>query len=84
MTWEFIVDDDAKRRLRRFPRKDQEHIAAALIEMENDPFSGDVVKLKGTGGFRRRVGAYRIFFDVNFPMHRIEVTDIVRRTSATY
>ena len=84
MKWEFIVEADAKRRLRRFPRKDQERIAAALIEMESDPFSGDIVKLKGTAGFRRRVGAFRIFFDINFEAHRVEVTDIVRRTSTTY
>jgi len=84
MKWELVVENDAKRRLRRFPGKDQERIVAALIEMEGDPFSGDLVKLKGSAGFRRRVGSYRILFDINITAHRVEVTDIARRTSTTY
>jgi mRNA-degrading endonuclease RelE of RelBE toxin-antitoxin system len=84
MKWELIVDGDAKKRLRRFPRRDQERIAAALIDMEADPLSGNTVKLKGTVGFRRRVGAYRILFELNFDLHRVSVTDIERRTSSTY
>ena len=84
MKWELVVDNDAKRRLRRFPGKDQERIAAALIEMQSDPFSGDIVKLKGSTSFRRRVGSYRILFDINVAAHRVEVTDIARRTSTTY
>jgi mRNA-degrading endonuclease RelE of RelBE toxin-antitoxin system len=46
MKWELIVDGDAKKRLRRFPRRDQERIAAALIDMEADPLSGNTVKLR--------------------------------------
>jgi mRNA-degrading endonuclease RelE of RelBE toxin-antitoxin system len=84
MKWDVVVESSAARRLQRFPRKDQERIAAALIEMENDPFSGDLVKLKGSAGFRRRVGAYRILFDVYTSTRRVDVTDIARRTSTTY
>jgi mRNA-degrading endonuclease RelE of RelBE toxin-antitoxin system len=84
MRWAVIVDDGAAKRMRRFPRQDQERIAATLVEMEADPFTGDIVRLKGPNGFRRRVGAYRILFDVNVPSRRVEVTDITRRTTTTY
>jgi mRNA interferase RelE/StbE len=84
MKWEVVVEKGAAKRLQRLPRNDQKRVAAALIEMESDPFSGDVFKLKGTAGFRRRVGAYRILFDLNLEARRVEVTDIARRTSTTY
>jgi mRNA interferase RelE/StbE len=84
MTWEVVVESDASRRLRRFPQRDQQRILAALIAMESDPFVGDIVKLKGSEGFRRRVGSYRILFDVNVGARRVAVTEIVRRTSTTY
>lgn len=84
MNWEVVVESGAARRLRRFPKKDQNRIAAALIEMASNPFSGDIVKLKGIVGFRRRVGAYRILFDIDMEARRVEVTHIVRRGSTTY
>ena len=84
MKWEVVVEKGAAKRLQRFPKSDQKRVAAALIEMEGDPFSGDIVKLKGIAGFRRRVGAYRILFDLNLEARRVEVTDIARRSSTTY
>ena len=84
MKWEVVVEKGAAKRLQRFPESDRKRVAAALVEMESDPFFGDIVKLKGIAGFRRRVGAYRILFDLNLDARRIEVTDIARRTSTTY
>jgi mRNA-degrading endonuclease RelE of RelBE toxin-antitoxin system len=53
--------------------------------MEENPFQGDVRKLRGgREGFRRRVGDWRIFFDVYPEEHRVVVTAIERRTSTTY
>ncbi len=34
--------------------------------------------------WRKRVGSYRILFDLNFEERLIEVQDIDRRTSKTY
>ena len=84
MKWEVVVEKGAAKRLQRFPESDRKRISAALIEMESDPFSGDIVKLKGTAGFRRRVEAYRILFDLNLEARRVEVTDIAHRSSTTY
>jgi mRNA-degrading endonuclease RelE of RelBE toxin-antitoxin system len=60
-------------------------LLAALEEMQVNPFGGDLVRLKGEPSlWRRRVGAYRIFFDVRMEARVIEVVDIARRTSTTY
>ena len=39
-------------------------ISEALKDLAKDPPSGDIVKLQGADGFRRRVGNYRIVFDI--------------------
>ena len=86
MTWALIVEREAARGLRRLPKRDRDRIAAALAAMQEDPFSGDVVHLRGSSAvaFRRRVGSYRILFAVHLPERRIDVTGIVRRSSTTY
>lgn len=53
--------------------------------MAQDPFAGDLKKLGGTEAeWRRRVGSYRIIFELSTVEHVIFVTDIRRRTSHTY
>lgn len=53
--------------------------------MSQDPFSGDIVRLKNQPtAWRRRVGSYRIFFDVYPDPLVIDVVEIRRRTSTTY
>jgi len=52
--------------------------------MKANPVFGDVVKLKGTDAFRRRVGDYRIIFTIDFEGRRVRLVDILRRTTTTY
>ena len=52
--------------------------------MRTDPLGGDVVKLKGQGAFRRRVGSYRIIFSIDVQALAAAIIDIQRRTSTTY
>jgi hypothetical protein len=42
--------------LERVPASDKQRILAALAELQEDPFQGDIRKLPGLPGFRRRVG----------------------------
>jgi mRNA-degrading endonuclease RelE of RelBE toxin-antitoxin system len=53
--------------------------------MVDAPLTGDVVRLTNhSSTFRRRVGSWRVFFDV-FPDQRLlVVNEIVRRTTTTY
>ena len=82
----FVVHlaNKAEKGLRGIPAADHERILSALESMEDNPLSGDVVKLKGIDAFRRRVGNYRIIFNINAKEHAVFVMDVLRRTSTTY
>ncbi len=83
--WELWVARRAGRVVDRAPRHERDRLLAALEEMRDDPFRGDVVPLRHQpAAFRRRVGAWRIFFDVDRERARIAVTEVVRRTTTTY
>ncbi len=47
MTWHLRVARRAQKELNRIPAKDQSRILAALREMSENPFSGDIAPLKG-------------------------------------
>ena len=85
MAWTVTVAKPAQKQVAKFPTKDQQKIGVGVGAMANDPFSGDVVKLEGGGDrWHRRVGSYRIFFNVDTSEKTVDVTAIVRRTSKTY
>jgi mRNA-degrading endonuclease RelE of RelBE toxin-antitoxin system len=85
MAWVVQVDYVAVKALQRFPSKDIERLKAALRDFESNPYYGDVEKLGGEQfAWRRRVGSYRIFYDVLSSQHIVFVTKIKRRGSNTY
>jgi len=85
MRWTVSVARNAAKNLVKIPSKDRERVRIALLEMELNPFSGDITHLWDMfPAFRRRVGSYRILFDI-FPSARlVEVHDIRRRNEKTY
>jgi mRNA interferase RelE/StbE len=85
MTWTLRIAHRAQKELTRLPTKDQQRILAVLAAMRAGPFHGDIVRLKAERtAWRRRVGNYRIFFDVDINGRVIDVVEISRRTSTTY
>jgi mRNA interferase RelE/StbE len=84
MKWTAVLAGPAKKALKRIPKLDRARIEAALAEMEDDPFQGDIRKLQGLPGFRRRVGNWRILFEINLERKHIVIAAIERRTSTTY
>jgi len=53
--------------------------------MQAEPFSGDIQRLRGQPtAWRRRVGNYRIIYDLYTEQGLIVVSGILRRTSTTY
>lgn len=85
MTWTVIVARLARKQLLTLPPRDQDKVAAAVRAIAENPLSGDVVKLEGEkNAWRRRVGSYRIFFNVDGRDRRVSIDAIVRRTSTTY
>lgn len=66
MSWTLRVAQRAAKSLKRAPAKDRSRLVAALGEMRQAPFAGDIVRLQGeSNAWRRRVGNYRIFFEVS-------------------
>lgn len=85
MNWIINISAQAEKQLRKFPTKDYERIRRVINTMETDPFFGDVNKLSGTENvWRKRMGNYRILYEINESKKLIYVSDIKRRTSTTY
>jgi len=84
MEWTVVLAGPARKALRRVPTGDRTRILAALEEMQQNPFQGDIRKLQGLPGFRRRVGNWRILFEVVPERSHVVVAAIERRTSTTY
>jgi mRNA interferase RelE/StbE len=85
MAWHVHITGPAQKEFLKLPAKDRARVKDALLAMQQDPFSGDIKRLKGqTSAWRRRVGNYRIVYDLHVEEQRIAVAGIVRRTSTTY
>jgi mRNA interferase RelE/StbE len=84
MEWTVVLAGPARKSLKRIPANDKTRVLAALAEMQQDPFQGDIRKLQGLLGFRRRVGDWRILFEVVLERRQVVVAAIERRTSTTY
>lgn len=67
------------------PQSYAERMLFVIQSMPSDPFSGDIQKMKGQEHvWRRRIGAYRIFYELLPKESLIHVFHIERRTSKTY
>jgi mRNA-degrading endonuclease RelE of RelBE toxin-antitoxin system len=84
MEWTVVLAGPAKKSLKRIPAADNKRILEVLAEMQENPFQGDIRKLQGLPGFRRRVGNWRILFEVLPEDRKIVIAAIERRTSTTY
>ena len=75
----------AQKDFRKLPASDQGRVKAALLAMREDRFRGDIKRLRGQPiAWRRRVGNYRIVYDLYLEQRLIVVSGILRRTSTTY
>jgi len=85
MPWDLVVTKPAEKNLQRIPAKDRARIESALLGMRDNPFPGDIARLRAQpSAWRRRVGNYRILYDVFPDRLLIVVHAILRRTSTTY
>lgn len=85
MKWGLVISNRARRAMRDIPRDAVEQIDAAFNEMRTDPYSGDIKFLKGTNrALRRRIGAWRIMFEILTDHQIIVIADVERRGSHTY
>jgi len=59
-----VLDRNAAKELERTNEPLKSRIIEALNGLRNEPPQGDIKKLQGKDGYRRRVGSYRIVFDI--------------------
>ena len=79
------VDDDVWKYLNRIPHDDAIRIVSAMDGLVENPFGGDSKKMHGKTGLRRkRIGSYRILYNIAFDQNSIRVLQVVRRASNTY
>jgi mRNA-degrading endonuclease RelE of RelBE toxin-antitoxin system len=85
MKWGLVITSGAKRQLRKLTKPEWTKIGGVFSEMCFNPYQGDIRFLKGSNwGLRRRVGEWRILFDLE-PEHKvIVITAVKRRGSNTY
>jgi len=85
MPWDLHVVRSAARELERVPERDHARLLAALQSMREDPLRGDIARLHGQPtAWRRRVGDWRILYDLYPERQLIVVAAVRRRTSTTY
>jgi len=85
MSWNLNIANCVKKEARKIPKKDFVQIKAVIESMRTDPFIGDRQKLKGKDSeYRRRVGNWRVFFQINKKTKTITIMHIRKRDSRTY
>ncbi|MSR85338.1 type II toxin-antitoxin system RelE/ParE family toxin [Candidatus Uhrbacteria bacterium] len=85
MLWQIVVDHTVEKQMKRFPAHDAGRLFDVLQSFALDPFAGDLEKMKGESNvWRRRVGSYRVFYEVHVARKTVYVFDVKRRTSNTY
>jgi mRNA-degrading endonuclease RelE of RelBE toxin-antitoxin system len=85
MTWHVTIAGPAQKDFAKLPLKEQARARAVFVSMQADPFQGDLKRLKGRpNAWRRRVGNYRILFDLDFDQRHVVILAILRRTTTTY
>lgn len=85
MHWVLVVDHKVVKQLARFPNKDKKRLTSAILALEDNPFTGDIEKMNTSEeSWRRRLGAYRIFYDIHISKKYIHVYDVQRRSTTTY
>ena len=84
-TWRVAVEPPVRKMLKRLSKEDHVRVISAIQSLIIDPYGGDLQKLNGTeDSWRRRVGSYRIFFEISQSERRVDIFKIERRGSKTY
>ena len=83
--WDLQIDPSVFKVLNKIPRQDTEAILKVIKILPTNPYFGDIQKMKGKDNtWRRRVGAYRIFYKLFSIDKIILIFRLERRTSKTY
>ena len=79
MSFRVAVKRSAEEELGRLSSVIQQRIATALLGLAEQPFPAGVKKLRGSAGYRIRVGDYRVLYTVDSPKKEICISAIGHR-----
>ena len=85
MSWKIKIAKRVSKEMRRIPKKDAKRLLFILEKLTEGPYQGNIEKIKGEDNvWRRRVGNYRILYEIKLKQRYINVFQIRRRTTTTY
>ena len=85
MNWKVLVRSKVKKDINKFPSKDSDRIKKSIRVFEIDPFFGNIMKIEGEkNAWRKRVGNYRIFYELFPEKNIVFVYKVKRKTTTTY
>ena len=85
VNWVLKIDPDVYKDLAKFPKDYAKKILEIVENLPSDPYFGDIEKIKNEKYlWRRRIGSYRIFYELYPEKNLIHVLWAERRTSKTY
>lgn len=82
--WRVVIDASVRKALNKIPLADAEAVVVVLAGLAENPYAGDIQKLKGEEAWRRRIRSYRVEFLIYQNMRTVFVYELKRRTSTTY
>ena len=83
--WVLQIDDSVYKSLRKIPHAYAARLLEVIRDLPEDPFRGDIKKMKGEQNvWRRRIGAYRIRYELIAEEKVIHIFLVERRTSSNY
>lgn len=83
--WRLEVDVQVYKDLKRLPKSNIQKILEVIEKLPENPYAGDIQKMKGeVNVWRRRIGEYRMFYEILIKEKVIQVFRVERRTSKTY
>ena len=81
-SWDLQIDPSVFKAFQKISRHDAEALLAVIRLLPTDPYFGDIQKMKGKENtWRRRIGAYRIFYKIKMTEKMLLVFRVERKTS---
>jgi mRNA interferase RelE/StbE len=79
MAYILQIPKTVQKQLQNISEPFHSHIIESLQQLKDDPRFGNAIKMKGSEGYRLRVGNYRILYDINDTEEIITLRRIAHR-----
>jgi mRNA interferase RelE/StbE len=82
MTYVINLKHSAEKELKKLPEVIHDRIVERLLLLKNNPRPQRVKKIRGSEGYRIRVGEYRVLYTINDEAGKVEIYSIAHRREA--